>query len=461
MAPETENAPVPSVGRQQAEAIVRRLRQAGHEAYFVGGCVRDMVMRLETADYDIATSARPEEIVSLFPHTRAVGAQFGVVLVIEGGRYYEVATFRADGEPLDGRRPASVTFCGMEEDVKRRDFTINGMMYDPLEQKVIDLTGGRRDIRDKIIRAIGDPHERFQEDKLRLLRAIRFASRFDYAIEEATFTAICHSADQIAAVSPERIGEEILKMLTSPHAGRGMRLMHDVGLLRVVLPEVEATVGVDQPPEFHPEGDVFTHTCEMLDMLEAPTRSLALGALLHDIGKPPTMDVADRIRFNEHAPVGANMARSVCRRLRCSAARADQVVALVGNHMRFMNVGKMKLSTLKRLLALPSFEEHLELHRLDCLASHGKLDHYDLCLQKLNELSADEIRPPRLVTGEDLIALGYAPGPVFSQILDAVEEAQLEGEIAARDEAIALIEARFPLLGRALPRAAEDRKKNV
>jgi len=427
----------------KATSIVRRLQEAGHEACFAGGCVRDVVMGLDPADYDIATSARPEQIMSLFPCTKAVGAHFGVVLVILEGVYFEVATFRQDGAPLDGRRPESVTFCTAAEDVRRRDFTINGMLYDPVARKLIDLVDGRRDIEAGVIRTIGRPRDRFHEDKLRLLRAIRFASRLEYAIEENTYDAICEMADQIGAVSPERTGAELVKMLTAPHAGRGLRLLEQTGLLRAILPEVQAMVGVDQPAHFHPEGDVFSHTCAMLDMMNRPSPELAMGVLLHDVGKPDTMQVADRIRFNEHDAVGADIARRTCSRLRFSAAQTDQVVALVATHMRFMRVDEMKLSTLKRLLAIPRFEEHLELHRLDCLGSHGKLDNYELCRKALEEFSHEEIKPPRLITGKDLISLGFSPGPIFTEILEAVEEMQLEGEIATKEAALAFVRHRF------------------
>ena len=428
--------------RRDAERIVETLRAAGHEAYFAGGCVRDMVMGVEPHDYDIATSARPEEVVRLFPGSLTVGAQFGVVVALAGSGDFEVATFRADAPSSDGRHPDGVQFCSAREDVLRRDFTINGMLYDPAAQRVIDWVEGQEDVRRRVIRAIGNPEERFAEDKLRLLRAVRFAARLDYAIEEQTYAAMVHLAPRAGEVSAERVRDELLRILTAPNAGRAMRLMHDTGLLKPVLPEIETLVGVEQPPQFHPEGDVFEHTCFMLDAMRNPSPELAMAVLLHDVGKPQTQTFAERIRFDEHDQAGAEIARDICRRLRFSNDRLEQIVSFVGSHMRFMAVQRMKLSTLKRLLALSRFDEHLELHRLDCIASHGKLDNYEFLRRKLEQFSREEIAPEPLVTGRDLIEMGYKPGPVFKRILDAVREEQLENRLTSREEGLEWVRKR-------------------
>jgi len=433
--------------RHNADEIVRVLREHGHEAYFAGGCVRDMVMGVEPQDYDVSTSARPETVMELFPKTNAVGAQFGVVLVHMGGADYEVATFRADAEYADGRHPTAVEFCSAREDVGRRDFTINGMLFDPIEGKVLDWVGGREDIRRKVVRTIGEPESRFEEDKLRMLRGVRFACRLGFAIEQATYDAMRRKADELGVVSAERIRDELLRILTQPHAGRGLRLMHDVGFLRVILPEVEAMCGVEQPPEFHPEGDVFEHTCMMFDIVDGPSPELAMGILLHDVGKPGTQTFTDRIRFNEHDREGGVTARAVCRRLRFSNDQVEHISELVAQHMRFAAAKRMRLATLKRLLALPRFEEHLELHRLDCLASHRKLDIYDFLRRKLEEFSEEELRPEPLINGGDLLAMGYPQGPVFGRILSEVREQQLEGNLDTREAALEYVRERFPLEG--------------
>lgn len=430
--------------RTEAEGIVRALHDAGHEAFFAGGCVRDMVMGIEPHDYDIATSAKPREITDLFPRTVTVGAQFGVVVVHGHAADYEVATFRADALYSDGRHPDSVRFCSAREDVLRRDFTINGILYDPIAEAVHDWVHGQDDIRRGLIRAIGDPDERFREDKLRLLRAIRFAARLDYAIEEDTYSAICRCASEIAAVSTERIRDEVLHILTGPNAGRALRVMHDTGLLAAILPEVDAMAGVEQPLQFHPEGDVMEHTCKMFDLANPPSPELAMAVLLHDVGKPATQTLAERIRFDKHDRAGEVIARRICRRMRLSNEQTKVVTALVRNHMRFSVVQRMKLSTLKRLLSLDRFEDHLELHWLDCLASHGKLDNYEFLRKKLAEFSREEIKPAPLLNGRDLIARGYAPGPLFRRILSAVREEQLEGNLRAKADAIAWIARNFP-----------------
>jgi poly(A) polymerase len=445
-----------------AISIIKELRQHGFQAYLAGGCVRDLLLKREPADYDIATSATPAEVMEMFPDTYAVGAQFGVVLVplpedqrtpadenvISKTRAVEVATFRSDLGYSDGRRPDEVRFSqDPREDVARRDFTINGMMLDPVSSEVLDFVGGRRDLGAGIVRAIGDPKVRLAEDKLRMLRAVRFAARFEYAIEAETLAAIQGLAHEIRVVSRERVRDELTKMLIEGHARRAFLLLDESGLLKEVLPEILAMKGVEQPPEFHPEGDVFVHTLLLLENLPQPcSPALAWGALLHDVGKPATFRVApDRIRFDNHVEVGVKIAEEICERLRFSNHDASQVLALVDNHMRFGHVTRMKESTLKKFLRLPGFEEHLALHRADSLASHGNLSTYELVRAKLAEIPPEKIRPAALVTGDDLIASGYAPGPRFREILDAVEDAQLEGRLLSRDAAIEFVRREFPL----------------
>ena len=436
--------------RENARAIVERLRSAGFQAYWVGGCVRDLVMGREPLDYDVATDAPPGEVVKLFPGSLTVGAQFGVVAVPGDGEPIEVATFRSDGRYLDGRHPAEVRYARTpEEDVRRRDFTINGLMYDPVEECVLDFVGGQADIRARRLRTIGDPAARFAEDRLRMLRAARFAARLDFALDEATFDVIQHLAPAIHEVSAERIRDEILKILTEGAARRGFELLDRTALLREVLPEVKALQGVAQPPEFHPEGDVWTHTLMMLEGLHDATPTLALGALLHDIGKPAAFTIRERIRFDGHVEIGAKMAEAICRRLRLSTRETERVVELVTQHMRFKDFLKMRRSTQLKFLALDGFPEHLELHRLDCLASHGDLTVYEAARRMMLETPAEVVRPKPLVTGDDLIDLGHAPGPRFKEILEAVRDAQLEGRVSTREAGLAFVRERFPLVERA------------
>jgi poly(A) polymerase len=432
--------------RQAATQIVQRLREAGFAAYFVGGCVRDIVMEREPKDFDVATSALPTQVVEMFPGSLTVGAQFGVVIVPGEKGNVEVATFRSDGVYADGRHPVHVEYAkSAEEDVRRRDFTINGMLFDPIENKVLDYVGGQADIRGRRVRTIGDPRKRFSEDRLRMLRAVRFAARFSFELDGGAVDAIRNLASEIRMVSAERIRDEILKILTEGHARRGFELLDSTDLLKQVLPEVKAMQGVEQPREFHPEGDVWIHTLMMLDGLKMPTPTLALGVLLHDIGKPRTFTVRERIRFDNHVEVGARMAEDICRRLRLSTHETERVVELVRHHLRFKDFPQMKRSTKIRFLRMDGFPEHLELHRLDCTASHGKLDNYNLAHEMLGEIPEKEIRPSRLINGEDLIRDGYTPGPLFKQILQAVEDAQLEGEIRTPKDALHLVHERFPL----------------
>ncbi|MBI3597439.1 MAG: CCA tRNA nucleotidyltransferase [Nitrospirae bacterium] len=429
----------------KAVKIVKVLRGAGFRAYWAGGSVRDLVMGHEPQDYDVATDARPEQVMKLFLKTVPVGVSFGVVKVIENGFEFEVTTFRSDGRYIDGRHPAEVHYADDREDAARRDFTINGMFYDPLKKEIIDYVEGRRDIAAGVIRAIGDPHERFEEDKLRLMRAVRFAARFGYIIEPETEAAIRDLAGQIQQISAERIRDEIKKMLTGPNPSDGISLLVKTGLLKTILPEVSAMAGVEQPKEFHPEGDVLTHTMLLLKNLNRPSFELALAALLHDVGKPPTFSIRDRIRFDNHCEVGARMTETICGRLRLSNEQTERVADLVRDHLRFKDVQRMRESTLKRFLRQPYFSDHLELHRLDCLASHGDLTNWEFCKKKLAELGPEEIRPERLLTGDDLIAMGYPPGPLFSKILTLLEDAQLEGSIKSRDEAVEWVRRQFPL----------------
>jgi poly(A) polymerase len=431
--------------RREATEIVRELRAAGFDAYLVGGCVRDLVMHREPKDYDVATRATPQEVVKLFPGSLTVGAQFGVVVVPGEAGPVEVATFRSDGRYADGRHPVEVRFAkSAEEDVRRRDFTINGLLYDPVRDEVIDYVGGQADLRAHRIRAIGDPLERFQEDRLRMLRAVRFAARFNFALDPATLEAVRKLAPLIHDVSAERVRDEILKILTEGHARRGFELLEETRLLAEVLPEVKAMQGVEQPAEFHPEGDVWVHTLMMLEGLRAPSATLALGVLLHDVGKPPTFTVRERIRFDNHVEVGARMAEAICNRLRLPGREAERVVDLVRHHLRFKDFPKMRRSTQVRFLRMEGFDEHLELHRLDCLASHGDLGNYELARRMLEETPAEEIKPPPLLRGDDLIAQGYTPGPLFKKILQAVEDAQLEGKLRTREDALSLLIEQFP-----------------
>jgi poly(A) polymerase len=471
--------------KHNATEIVRTLRERGYQAYFAGGCVRDMLLGREPADYDVATDATPHQVMRIFPQTFAVGEQFGVVLVPQysgetgvparRAAIVEVATFRSDVGYSDGRHPDEVRFSkDPREDVERRDFTINGMLLDPLvfdslvldnlvldnltldttAGGILDFVGGRDDLKAGIVRAIGDPERRFAEDKLRMLRAVRLAARFDYAIDPATMAAIQKLAPQIHQVSCERVRGELTKMLTEGRARRAFQLLDSSGLLPEVLPEIAAMKGVEQPPQYHPEGDVFVHTLLLLEKLQPGasgsastpiSKTLAWGALLHDVGKPPTFRVApDRIRFDGHVEVGVKMAAEMCHRLRFSNDETGQILALVANHMRFADVQRMKQSTLKKFLRLPAFDEHLELHRIDCLSSNGQLDSYEYSREQFRSLPPEAIRPAPLITGRDLIEAGYEPGPRFKEVLAAVEDAQLEGRLTSREAAIEYVRREFP-----------------
>ncbi|MDX2081819.1 MAG: CCA tRNA nucleotidyltransferase [Terrimicrobiaceae bacterium] len=422
-----------------AAAIVARLRSAGHEALFAGGCVRDRLLGQPAHDIDIATSARPEDVQALFRRTVAVGAQFGVVVVVEDGHEFQVATFRADGCYIDGRRPESVTFTTAEGDARRRDFTINGLFFDPLTGAVLDYVDGQADLRAGVVRCIGDPGERFDEDKLRLLRAVRFTAALGFRMDPRTWDALRARASSIVSVSAERIRDELVKIFLSPARVAGFDLLDKSGLLDVLLPEVSAMRGCEQPPDWHPEGDVFVHTRLMLSMLPGTVSlPLVFSVLFHDIGKPPTFqrDETGRIRFNGHESVSATMTLAIMERLRFSNAEIEATVVAVRNHMAFKDVQNMRVATLKRFLARPTIEDELELHRVDCASSHGMLDNYAFLRAKQEEFSRAPLIPAPLVTGHDLIAMGRKPGPGFKAILDKVQIHQLEGRLNSRDEAL-------------------------
>jgi len=426
--------------RSKAVDIVKRLRDAGHEALFAGGCVRDRLLGIEPKDYDIATSATPEEVAQLFRRTIAVGRRFGILIVIDDGFEFEVATFRADGPYVDGRHPESVTFTDAEHDSARRDFTINAMFEDPIADAIVDYHGGRDDLAAGIIRAVGDPRARFAEDRLRMIRAVRFAARFGFEIEATTFAAIGECAAAIHEVSSERLGEELLRILTQGNVRCAFELFSQSGLLAELLPEIEGLKGCEQSSDYHPEGDVYVHTLLCLEQLASGcTATLALGVLLHDVAKPPTAALRDgRHTFYGHTKLGADMAAAIGKRLRLSNATIERVCFLVEQHLRHCDAAGMKPSTLKRFLRQDGIDELLELARIDALASNGDLAHHHFCTGKLAELGEEKIRPTPLLTGHDLIAIGMEPGPAFKRILDGVEDAQLEGRIASRDEALAL-----------------------
>ena len=426
--------------RDAAVSLARRLKEAGHQALFAGGCVRDRLLGKEPKDYDIATSATPAQVTRLFPGSNEVGAHFGVVIAKCRGHHVEIATFRTDGSYRDGRRPDSVTFSTPEEDARRRDFTINGLFEDPATGELIDHVGGRADLDARVLRAIGNPADRFAEDSLRLLRAVRFAVTLGFEIEPATWSAMVAHADGLARISPERIRDEFSRILVLPKRARGLELLVDSGLIRHFLPEVLDLIGCDQPPEFHPEGDVFTHTRIMLEMLgDHPPLELCLAVLLHDIAKPPTRTFdpeAGRIRFNGHDALGATMAEEILRRLRYPNDVIESVSFMVSRHMQFMNVRQMKVSKLKRFMAAPTFPLEIELHRVDCGSSNGFTDNLEFVLAKREEFAAAPLIPPPLVTGRDLIALGQSPGPRFKELLESVETEQLEGRLTDRESAL-------------------------
>lgn len=431
--------------RRAAEQTLSRLREAGHEALFAGGCVRDMLRGFEPKDYDIATDATPDEVLRIFPKGNTVGAHFGVVLVKQDEFSFEIATFRAEGEYKDGRRPESVTFTTAEEDAKRRDFTINGMFYDPFDDRVVDYVGGQEDLKAGIIRAIGDPVERFREDYLRMLRAVRFATVLDFEIEQHTWAALQVRAPHVTEISPERIREELDKVWLSPRRVKGFDLLVDSHLMQAILPEIINLQGCEQPPQFHPEGDVFVHTRIMLDLLpDDASLPLVLSVLFHDIGKPATYHYdaeADRIRFNGHDKLGAEMSVEILKRLRYPNHVIDAVEVGVANHMVFKDVQNMRTAKLKRFMARDTFDDEMELHRVDCASSHGMLDNYEFLHKKAAEFAAEPLIPPRLVSGHDLMERGWKPGPKMGQTLNEIQDLQLEGKLTTREEALAHLES--------------------
>lgn len=434
-----------------ASAVVKTLQDSGHKAFLVGGCVREALLNIPPKEFDLTTSATPDQVQKIFKRTIPIGESFGVVLVLEGDYQFEVATFRKERDYKDGRHPSKVEYKDSEEDdVIRRDFTINGMLYDPITQKLYDYVGGEKDLKLGVIRTIGNPQDRFEEDKLRMIRAVRFAARFDFEIEDQTLETIKKLSNKIEEVSAERIKDEIIKIITQKNPGNGIKLLVESQLLKYVLPDIYKTIGVPQPPQFHPEGDVFIHTCLVLDKLHEITNGdyspeLAMGTLLHDVGKPPTFEDADRIRFNGHDRVGASMAKKICRELRFSNKQIERIVSLIKEHLRFKDALKMREGTLKKFISLPYFEEHLTLHLADCLGSHGIIEVYEFIKKKLDEFKNIEIRPKPLLNGHDLIKLGYNPGPIFSEILNSVEEQQLEGLIKSKNEAIGFVQNKYPV----------------
>lgn len=430
--------------RQAAHEVIARIHQAGHAALLAGGCVRDLRRGVEPKDYDIATDATPTEILRIFPNGNTVGAHFGVVLVKHGGHAFEIATFRAEGEYKDGRRPESVTFTTPEEDAKRRDFTINGLFFDPRTEETIDYVGGLADLERGLIRAIGDPVARFREDYLRMLRAVRFATVLGYEIEPHTFAALRARAPHAVEISPERVRDELDKIWLSPSRVRGFDLLVESHLMQAILPEIMCLQGCEQPPQFHPEGDVFVHTRLMLELLP-PDASLplVLSVLFHDIGKPETYSYdaeADRIRFNGHDKLGAEMTVGILRRLRYPNHVIEAVESGVANHMIFKDVQRMRTAKLKRFMARETFADELELHRVDCASSHGMLDNWEFLREKAEAFAAEPLIPPRLVTGHDLMARGWPAGPALGELLTRIQDLQLEGALTTREEALAWLE---------------------
>ncbi len=428
-----------------AISIIKRLNSIGHKAYFAGGSVRDMYMNNDVNDIDIATGAKPEDVIKLFNKTLQVGKQFGVIIVILENIHFEVTTFRQDKEYVDGRRPEGVIFTDEKNDVLRRDFTVNGLLYDPIKMEIIDYTQGIKDIENKIIRAIGNAEKRFTEDKLRLLRCIRFAVKLGFDIEEQTYNSVKKLSPFINQVSAERISEELKKILLSPAPARGIGLLNETGLLKEILPEVYTLHGVEQPEEFHPEGDVYKHTVLMLENMNNPSFELAMAVLLHDAGKPGTYEVSDRIRFSGHEKLSAELSLDVSSRLKLSKQQRDRIYSLVLNHMKFKDVKKMRESKLKRFLRMDYFDEHLELHRLDCLASHGSVENYNFCIDKIKEYKSEQqpLKPKLLITGNDLIKMGLKPGPLFSKILTELENLQLEGKMESKSAAVNWVKANY------------------
>lgn len=434
--------------RTVAKKVAKRLKDAGFIVYFAGGCVRDALIGRDAHDYDLVTDATPDEVQKLFPRADAVGAHFGVILVKEEGMHFEIATFRTDGSYNDGRRPSNVEFSSPEEDVNRRDFTINGLFQDPASGEVIDFIDGQADLKNELVKAIGDPEKRFQEDALRLMRAIRFATVLGFDIESTTWDAICKNSQLLEKIAIERIQIEFNKIIVSSNRRRGIELLVDSGLMKYVLPEVLDLIGCEQPPQFHPEGDVYVHTCMMLEMLgdKEVDLTLTLSVLLHDIGKPATFsydEEAGRIRFNGHESVGAEMSEEILRRMKYSNETIEDVRVMVANHMKFMHVMDMRVSKLKRFMSRDTFENEMELHRVDCASSNGILKNYQFVIEKREEFASQPLIPEPLIKGKDLMELGFQPGPKFKEILTAVQNEQLEGEITDSEAAIAWVKEEY------------------
>ena len=433
--------------KDTATEIVRQLNMRGFRALMAGGCVRDMLLGVEPQDFDIACDADPDEVIGIFQNAHKVGARFGVVVVRLGSNVHEVARFRRDTGYSDGRRPDEVVYTDEREDADRRDFTVNGMFWDPLKGRILDYVGGQKDLQRRVIRTIGSAEDRFQEDHLRMMRAVRFASRLGWRLDKETREAIDRHSQKIQGISCERIRDELIKILTEGGAAQGVRWLLDTGLMCWIIPEVLELDRVPQPPEFHPEGDVLLHTLIMLGIMRAPTPELAIGVLLHDVGKPRTIEFADRIRFNNHTRVGAEMTAEICQRLKFSSEQISHISQLVSEHHQFMHVKQMRASRLKRFLRMDRFPDHLELHRLDCLSSHGDLDNYDFCKTALDGLEPDEIRPEPLLSGADLISMGYTPGPAFKIVLRRLEDAQLDNVVLHRNDAIEMAKIYFSEIG--------------
>ncbi len=434
--------------KRVAMLVAEKLRDAGYVAYFAGGCVRDELLGKVPKDFDIATSATPKQVLGLFPKADSIGAHFGVILVKLEGMHFEIATFRTDGSYADGRRPETVTYSTPEEDAQRRDFTVNGLFADPVSGEIIDFVGGQEDLKNGVLRAIGDPKERFQEDALRLMRAVRFATTLEFEIEAATWQAICEHAQMLEKIAVERVQTEFSKLIMAPARRRGLEMLVDSGLIKIFMPEVLDLIGCEQPPQWHPEGDVYVHTCMMLEMLEkeSPSLELCLAVLLHDIGKPATYtydEEDDRIRFNGHDGVGAEMSEVILRRMKYSNSVIEDVEVMVANHMNFMNVMKMKVSKLKRFMSRETFDDEIELHRVDCASSNGFTENYDFVLEKQVEFANEPLIPDPLVMGRDLIEMGMKPGPEFKKILQEVQTEQLEGRLNEREAALEWVKKEF------------------
>lgn len=429
---------------EEAAQIIKSLRRKGFQALLAGGCVRDLIMKQLPNDFDVATSAKPEEVEALFPDVVPVGKKFGVMLVKMGSHHYEVATFRREGPYADGRHPDWVEFAAAEEDARRRDFTINALFYDPATKKIHDYVHGEKDINEKRICAVGDARKRFAEDHLRMLRAVRFSANLDFQIEADTWAALCEMAPEIKTVSMERIRDELAKMFTRPRAGEGLKTLSECGLLFHILPEVDRMKNVAQPPDFHPEGDVFEHTVIMLNLLDHPSLELAMGVLFHDVAKPDTFDDStDRIRFNNHAELGAKKTEDIMRRLRFPNKVIEQVKIAVNNHMKFKDIKNMRKGRLRHFITTETFPLELELHRVDCMGSHGMLDNFRLCQQEMAEMAKDELKPKPIVTGSDLLGAGFPPGPAFKKMLQELYERQLEGEIKTKEDGVRLAHRLF------------------